>query len=60
MATCGGVLMGTVGIKKLEARLARLAAQGRVTLPSQAPLKRVRTVKASGKPTSRIILEDRR
>lgn len=52
--------MGTVGIKKLEARLARLAAQGRVTLPSQAPLKRVRTVKASGKPTSRIILEDRR
>jgi prevent-host-death family protein len=44
----------------LEARLARLAAQGLVTLPHQTLLKRVRTVKASGKPISRIILEERR
>lgn len=44
----------------LEARLARLAAQGLITLPSQSPLKHVRAVKVSGKPVSRIILEERR
>ncbi len=44
----------------LEARLARLAAQGLVTLPTRRPLKRVRLVKVSGAPISRTILEDRR
>ena len=44
----------------LEARLARLAARGTVTLPTQKPLKRVRTVKVSGKPISKVIVEDRR
>ena len=44
----------------LEARLARLAAQGLVALPSRKPLSRVRLVKVSGKPTSKSIVEDRR
>jgi prevent-host-death family protein len=44
----------------LEARLARLAAQGLVTLPTRKPLKRVRLVKVSGKPISKTIVEDRR
>ncbi len=44
----------------LEARLAKLAARGLVTLPTQKPLKRVRLVKVSGTPISRTILEDRR
>ena len=44
----------------LEARLAKLAAQGFVTLPTQKPLKRVRLAKVSGRPTSKTILEDRR
>ena len=43
-----------------EAKLARLAAQGAVTLPKQKPLKRVRLVKVSGKPMSEAIVEDRR
>ena len=44
----------------LEARLARLAAQGAVTLPTQKPLKRVRLVNVSGKPISKVLLENRR
>jgi prevent-host-death family protein len=44
----------------LEARLARLAALGLVTLPTHKPLKRVRPVKVSGPPISKTILEDRR
>jgi prevent-host-death family protein len=44
----------------LEARLARLAAQGVVALPTQKPLRRVRLVKVSGKPISKTIVEDRR
>ena len=44
----------------LEARLARIAAQGYVTLPTQKPLKRVRLVRVLGKPISKAILEDRR
>jgi prevent-host-death family protein len=44
----------------LEARLAKLAAQGFVTLPTQKPLKRVRLAKVSGPPVSKTILEDRR
>lgn len=44
----------------LEARLASLAAQGLVALPTQKPLKRVRLVRVSGKPISKAIVEDRR
>ena len=44
----------------LEARLARLGAQGFVALPTQKPLKRVRLVPVSGKPISKAIVEDRR
>ena len=44
----------------LEPKLARLAAQGAVTLPTQKPLKRVRLVRVSGKPISKAIVEDRR
>lgn len=44
----------------LEARLAKLAAQGFVTLPTRRPLKRVRLAKVSGPPISKTILEDRR
>lgn len=43
----------------LEARLAKLAAEGLVTLPTRRP-RRVRPVKVSGAPVSRTILEDRR
>jgi prevent-host-death family protein len=44
----------------LEARLARLAAQGVVALPTRKPLSRVRLVKVSGEPISKTIVEDRR
>jgi prevent-host-death family protein len=44
----------------LEARLARVAAQGLVALPTQKPLKRVRLVRVSGKPISKAIVEERR
>ena len=47
-------------VASLEARLAKLAAQGLVTLPTHKPLKRVRLVKVSGPPISKTILEDRR
>lgn len=43
-----------------EARLAKLAAQGLVTPPSRKPLKKLRRVTAVGRPTSQLILEDRR
>ncbi len=47
-------------LSSLEARLAKLAAQGFVTLPTHKPLKRVRLAKVSGPPISKTILEDRR
>ena len=43
----------------LEARLARLADQGFLTLPTHKPLKRVRLAKVSGPPISKTILQDR-
>lgn len=43
-----------------EAKLAKLAARGLITLPTRPPLKRVRLVKVSGVPISKAILEDRR
>ena len=44
----------------LEAKLARAAAQGVIALPTRKLLRRVRPVRVSGKPVSKIILEDRR
>ena len=44
----------------LEARLAKLAAQGRVTLPTRKPLKGVRAVRIAGPPISRTVIEGRR
>ena len=48
------------GAQTLEARLAKLAAQGRLTLPSKNLRTRVRTVKVTGAPLSRTIVEGRR
>ena len=47
-------------VMSLDARLARLVAQGLVSLPTHKPLKRVRLAKVSGPPISKIIVEDRR
>jgi prevent-host-death family protein len=47
-------------IRSREARLAKLAARGLVTLPDGRLLKKLRPVTATGKPTSQLILEDRR
>jgi antitoxin (DNA-binding transcriptional repressor) of toxin-antitoxin stability system len=44
----------------LEGRLARLAAQGRLTLPTRKARTRAPKVKISGPPLSKTILEDRR
>lgn len=44
----------------LEARLAKMAAEGRLSLPTRRRLKTVRPVKIAGPPISRTILEDRR
>ncbi len=44
----------------LEARLAGLAAEGLVTLPTQKPLKKLRLIKVSGPAISKTILEERR
>lgn len=46
--------------KSLDARLAKLATSGLVTLPTGRLLKRVRRVHVSGPPVSRTIVEDRR
>lgn len=44
----------------LEARLAALAAQGRLTLPTRKPLKRIRKVKIAGPTIAQTVIEDRR
>ena len=46
--------------RSLEARLAALAAQGRLTSPTRKPLKRIRAVKIAGPLISRTVIEDRR
>jgi len=43
-----------------EARLAQLAAQGAVTLPARKFLLRIRRIRVSGTPLSKVVLEDRR
>jgi prevent-host-death family protein len=47
-------------VTTLEARLARLVAQGVATIPTRRPLKNIKTAKLRGAPVSRIILEERR
>jgi prevent-host-death family protein len=44
----------------IEARLAKLAATGLVSLPAGRRLGRIRRVRVAGPPVSRTILEDRR
>ncbi len=46
--------------RSLEARLARLTAQGLVTPPARKPMRKVRLVTIAGPPVSKIVLEDRR
>ena len=47
-------------INTLEAKLARLAAQGHATLPGRKPLKSIKAIRIRGTPISRIIVEERR
>ena len=47
-------------LESREARLAQLAAQGIITLPTQKPLKKVRLARITGGPISKAILADRR
>lgn len=47
-------------VQSLEARLATLASQGMVTLPSRKLLKHVRWVEVSGVPVSKTIQAERR
>lgn len=49
-----------VSVPRAAEKLAILAAQGLVTLPTQSPLRKVRRVKVSGRPISKTIVEDRR
>jgi len=51
---------GAAKAVSLKGKLAGLAARGAVILPTQKPLRRVRLVKASGKPMSKAILDERR
>ena len=53
-------LQSATQIQSQEARLAQLAAQGVVTLPTSKPLSRLRRVKAKGTPVSQLVLEERR
>jgi antitoxin (DNA-binding transcriptional repressor) of toxin-antitoxin stability system len=43
----------------LEARLAALAAQGKLRLPARKPLQRVSRATVTGKPLSRVVAEER-
>ena len=47
-------------LQSLEARLAKLAARGLVSLPTRKPRRKIRLVNISGTPVSKIILEERR
>ena len=46
-------------VASLETRLARLAAQGLVTLPRGKPRRRLPLINVTGPPLSRTILDDR-
>jgi prevent-host-death family protein len=45
---------------RLDARLARLADQGLITLPVAKTSKKVRKIRIAGRPLSRTILDERR
>ena len=51
---------GAVRAVTVEGKLASLAAQGAVSLPTRKPLARIRLVKVSGKPISKVIVDERR
>jgi prevent-host-death family protein len=53
-------LHSATDVTTLEARLARLAAQGGVTLPNRKPSRNIKPIRVRGKPISRIILDERR
>ena len=53
-------LQSATQVQSREARLAQLAAQGVVTLPTNKPLSRLRRAKAKGAPVSQLVLEERR
>jgi prevent-host-death family protein len=53
-------LHSATDLSTLEAKLARLAAQGGATLPDRKPARRIRAIRVRGTPTSMIILEERR
>jgi prevent-host-death family protein len=53
-------LHAATDVSTLEAKLARLAARGGVTLPDRKPSGSIRAKRLRGIPTSRIILEERR
>ena len=44
----------------VEARLARLSALGILTLPQKPPPKRLKTIRPTGPPASKAILDERR
>lgn len=48
------------GVVSLEARLAILAAQGRVALPTRRSARRIPTVRIAGKLLSQMVLNERR
>lgn len=53
--------IGSAGnLSSREARLAKLAAEGILTLPTGPRLKNIRPVKVKGRPLSRVILDERR
>lgn len=53
-------LRGEVHLESLEARLARMAARGAITLPSRTLRPTVPRVRVGGRPISKQILESRR
>ena len=53
--------IGSAGnLSSREARLARLAAEGLLTLPTGPRLKNIRAVRVKGRPLSKVILDERR
>ena len=53
-------IQSATNVRSLESRLAQLEAQGFLTAAQGKPLKRIRRVKVSGPPLSRMIVDDRR
>jgi prevent-host-death family protein len=47
-------------VSSLDARLAKLDAQGIAAAPSRLPLRRIRRPRSTGRPLSQLVLDDRR